>query len=162
MANLPTLQYPLIQGVRHGYSSIELNFQIPGGKKVQVFAKNINYSRKRTRALVRGNHPDPIAKTRGENEYTADIELFFAEWLLLKRSLEIGWGDISFTVIVTYGENGFDTVSDQILGCTMDSVEASQSQGSDPLTRKFELNPLKIIFDDEDDLAAPLQPPAGQ
>lgn len=162
MANIPTLQYPLIQGVRHGFSSIELVFQIDGGKKAQVFAKNINYSRKRTRGLVRGNHPDPIAKTRGENEYSADIELYFAEWLLLRRSLGPGYGDVAFSTIVTYGENGFDTVSDQILGCTMDSVEASQSQGSDPLTRKFDLNPLKIIFDDEEDLLIPLQPPAGQ
>ncbi len=154
------LAFPLLNGVRHQFSSIELKFQFDG-KKVQVFCKSLNYSRKRTRGLVRLNHPDPIAKTRGENEYAADVELPLAEWQLLKSTLGPGYGDVFFTMLVTYGENGFETVTDQILGCTMDTTEATGSQGSDPLMRKFEMNPLKVIFGDEDDLEFPLIAPAS-
>jgi len=161
MADITPISYPLINGFRHQFSSVELKFQFDG-QKVQVFAKSLNYSRKRSRGLVRGNHPDPIAKTRGENEYSADCELFLAEWLLVKRTLGPGYGDKFFSLLVTYGENGFDTFTDQIQGCTMDGLEASMSQGTDPLVRKFDLNPLKIIFDDDDDLEFPLTAPVGQ
>ncbi|SRR5258708_6399111 len=166
MADITPISYPLINGFRHQFSSVELKFQVEGGQKVQIFMKSLNYSRKRNRGLVRGNHPDPVAKTRGENEYSADCELFLSEWLLLKRTLSGsgggGYGDVFFTAMVTYGENGFDTFTDQIQGCTMDGVESSMSQGSDPLVRKFDLAPLKIIFDDEDDLEFSLSAPVGQ
>jgi hypothetical protein len=66
---------------------------------------------------------------------------------------------VAFTVLVTYGENGFDTIVDELLGCTMDTTEASNSQGPDPLVRKVELNPLKIRFNQIDDLEFPLVPP---
>lgn len=156
------IPFPLINGVRHGFSSIELKLN------TQIFVgfKSINYSRTRTRTMVRGNHPDPIGKTRGENEYSADCELYFAEWVLFQSQLKApeavgdgGYGDAFFPIYVTYGENGFDTVTDEILGCTMDTTEASNGQGADPLVRKIELNPLKVKFGGLDDLAFPLAPP---
>lgn len=146
------IQYPLVNGVRHSFASIELKLD------VQIFIgfKSINYSRTRNRALVRGNHPDPIAKTRGENEYSGDVELYLAEWNLFQSQLGAGYGDKFFQVLVTYTENGFDTIQDVINGCTIDSLEASQGQGPDPLVRKFDLKPLKILFNGIDDLAVPL------
>lgn len=152
------LEFPYINGVRHSFASIEFKFQV-AGQKVQVFLKSINYTRTRGRGLVRGNHPDPIAKTRGENEYSADIELYRAEWHLLKETLGEGYGDVSFLALVTYGENGFETVTDEIIGCTLDSTEASNTQGSDPTVLKFNLAPLKIKFGGTDDLAVPLTAP---
>ncbi len=147
---------PLVNGVRHGFTSIELKL----AGQVFVGFKSINYSRKRTRTMVRGNHPDPIAKTRGENEYTADCELYLAEWNLFQSLLGgDGYGDKQFTVRVTYGENGFDTITDEILGCTMDTTDASNGQGPDPTVRKVEMSPLKILFNGFEDLEFPLEPP---
>ena len=149
------IQYPLINGVRHSFSSIEL--KIAG----QIFTgfKSANYSRKRSRTMVRGNHPDPLGKTRGTNEYSADVEMFLAEFNLLQATIQAvtaGYGDVFFTVTVTYSENGFDTLVDEITGCTLDSTDASNSQGTDPTVRKFELNPIKIKFNGLDDCAVPL------
>ena len=150
------LQFPMVNGVRHGFSSIELKMN---GQIFKGF-KSINYSRTRSRTLVRGNHPDPIAKTRGENDYSGDCELYLAEWNLFMTLLGgDGYGDASFTVLVTYGEDGFDTVTDELTGCTMDSTEASNSQGPDPLTRKIDLKPLKIKFGGKDDLTTALTAP---
>lgn len=152
MPALSQIAYPLINGVRHSYASIELKLA------TQIFTgfKSINYSRKRGRALVRGNHPDPLGKTIGENEYAGDCELYLAEWNLFQKTLGKGYGDVFFQVVVTYSATGFDTITDKLIGCTMDSTEVGMSTGPDPLTRKFDLAPLKILFDNVDDLTTPL------
>ena len=171
---MPTpIQYPLINGVRHSFASIELKM----GAQIFTGFKSINYSRKRNRALVRGNSPDPIAKTKGDNEYAGDCELYLAEWNLFQSQANSGlavtvgpvtvgiggagggYGDQFFKVTVSYNENGFDLVQDVLLGCSIDSTEASQSQSPDPLVRKIDLSPLKILFNGIEDLATPLVAP---
>lgn len=149
------IAYPLLNGVRHGFASIELKM----AGQIFIGFKSLNYLRTRGRAMVKGNHPDPIAKTRGENEYSADVEIYLAEWNLFQALLQAqgaGYGDQFFSVLATYGENGFDTITDEIIGCTMDSTESSNSQGPDALVRKVDLKPLKIKFNGLDDLAVPL------
>ena len=146
------IQYPLINGIRHSFASIELKLNT----QIYIGFKSVNYSRKRSRAQVRGNSPDPMGKTQGDNEYSADIEVYLAEWNQFQASLGPGYGDVFFQVLVTYSANGFDTVQDVINGCTIDSTEASNSQGPDPTVRKFDLAPLKILFNGVDDLLTPL------
>ncbi len=155
------LIYPLINGFRHGFSSITLKFKLVGGTDIQMFVKSINYGRTRSRGLMMGNHPDPIAKTRGENAYKGSVEMALAEYRLLVAQLGKGYGDIQFTTLVTYGETGFETVTDELLGCTIDDDDASNSQGTDPLVRKLDLSPLKIRMAGNDDLLVPLVSPAA-
>jgi hypothetical protein len=154
------LQYPLIRGFRHGFASINIKFALDSGKIIQMFCKSVNYGRTRSRSLVRGNHPDPIAKTRGENEYKCSVEMALAEYRLLTASIGPGYGDKIFSLLVTYGETGFDTVTDEILGCTIDDDDASNSQGPDPLMRKLDLAPLKILMGGVDDLEVPMISPS--
>ncbi len=154
-----SLQYPLIRGRRHGFASIVAVFQLLDGKTVQMFIKSVNYGRTRSRGLVRGNHPDPIAKTIGENEYKCSVEMALAEYRLLVAELGPGYGDVTFSLFVTYGENGFETVTDSILGCTLDDDDASNAQGPDALMRKLDLAPLKIIMAGVDDLEVPMVSP---
>jgi diphthamide synthase subunit DPH2 len=109
--------------------------------------------------MVYGTNTDPIAKTKGTNSYDADCEIYLAEFNQFQKQLQAlgtGYGDQFFTVDVTYSTNGFDMIHDQILGCTLDSTEASNSQGNDALTRKFTLKPIKIIFNEIDDNDSPL------
>lgn len=155
------LAYPLINGVRHDFSSIE--FKLAG--RIYVGFKSLDHSRKRTRGLIEGNHPDPIAKTRGSNAYAASCEMFLAEWNLFRNDLVllatargIGWGDVLFLATVIYSSPGFDTQTLRLIGCSVDSIEASQSKSPDGLTRKIDLAPLKIIENDQDD-TIPLQAP---
>lgn len=155
MANPLTL--PLINGVRHNASSVEVKV----ANIIIIGVKSVNYSRKRNRTQVRGFHPDPIAQTLGENEYSADLEMYFAEYMLLQNTLlqlggGKGYGDVTFDVLCTYGANGFDTVTDTIRGCNIDSTETGLSQGPDAITRKIELSPLKIFYNGVDDLTVPL------
>jgi len=151
---MSTVKYPTINGTVYAYASIEIK---AAGQVIPV-AKSINYSRTRSRGMARGNNPDPYAKTRGSNEYKADIELYLNEFNNLVDLLGgAGYGDTTFSILVTYSENGLDTVTDTILGCTLDSTEASNAEGTDALVRKCELNPLKILFKGKDDSANPIK-----
>jgi hypothetical protein len=147
------IPYAIVNGVRHDCSSIEL--KVNG--TVYIGFKSIKYSRKRNRTMVRGNHPDPIGKTRGTNDFDATCELYLAEFNALQADLGPGYGDVFFQVLVTYTEAGFDSIQDVLNGCTLDSTEdAGGDGGPDPLTRKFSLSPIKILFNGIDDLATPL------
>lgn len=157
------LQYPFVTGFRHGFASVTAEFKIPGGNTVTFRGfKSINYTRTRDRGIIRGNHPDPLGKTRGENSYSADCEVYLAEFANLIETLGAGYGDIPFTLLVHFVEGGFTGLQDEVQGCTLDSTEAPNAQGTDGLTRKFNLNPLKILFDGEDDVEVPLAPQASQ
>lgn len=165
------IAYPLINGERHDFTSIEL--KIAG--QIFVGFKSINYKRTRTRTTLYGNAKDPIGKTGGTNAYTCDFELYLAEWKLLKAILKkaaaaqpgivsgvapgSGYGDVFFQIIVTYGSSQFDTYTDTINGNSADEIEGSQAQGPDGLFRKIGTNPLKIIEDGDDDVGTVLQAP---
>lgn len=156
------LVVPLVNGVRHSFASIEAKF----AGQIFLGIKSINYSRTRSRGEVRGTHPDPIAKTRGENAYTADCEMYLAEFMAFLRAVTgsddlTGYGDIEFDVTVTYSEDGFSTIVDEIITCHVDTTEASNGQGTDPTLRKIDLGPMKVRYGRYDDLKSPLTPPPG-
>ncbi len=151
------IPYPLVNGVRHGFSSIELKI----GPLTFIGFKSFNYNITRSRSLIRGNHPDPIGWTRGENEYKADCELYLAELLALLEELGDGWQDLPISVLCTYGENGFDTKKVELTGCHLDGLDFSAAQGTDGLAVKVDLNPLKILINGSDNNERPLAPPPG-
>lgn len=156
------LQFPLINGLRHSFSSMKFVFSSTDEYEVpdiKIFLKSIDYERTRDRGEVRANHPDPIAKTLGENSYSASMEIYRAEWNLILSTYGEGYGDRTFSVLVTWGLNGFETVTDELIGCHFDSSGSGGAQGSDPSVVKIDLAPLKIKFAGYDDLVTPLAPP---
>jgi hypothetical protein len=148
-----TIQYPIVNGNRHDYTSAEIKIK---GKIIQGI-KSINYSRTRSRTVVMGTSVDPLGKTKGTNEYKADFELYLAEFNELVLEAGAGYGDVYFDISVTWSANGFDTVTDEIIGCTFDTTDSSNAQGGDTIVRKIEINPIKIRFAGVDDLDTPLR-----
>ena len=123
-------------------------------------------SRTRKRDMARSNHPDPVGKTLGENEYKASITVF-VDWYynLIKQVSSLtgsstGYGDQSFNVYAQYvvlrSNPGAPTYTDVLLGCTFDMDEGDDKAGTTPLIREIDLNPLKILFNGQDDCADPL------
>ncbi len=153
---LPLL-YPSTTGARPSFGHIELKiagFPFVGFKK-------IDYSRTRSREKIWGAHPDPLGKTLGQNDYKASAELYLPEFNLFIAQLQAaniltGYGDVFFDVTCTYNAPGFGVVTDLVQGCSIDTTEASNAQGTTALTRTFELDPLKIIFNGVDDVTTPL------
>lgn len=161
---LPLL-YPLVNGVRHSWASVEVKL----GNFI-FYVVGINYSRERERTMVMVNHPDPVGKTRGRNKYEGDCEMLLAEFNLFQTQLVLlsavglsgGYGDVPFDVVISYTENGLDTVTDVLKGCTLDSTSAANAESNEPTKRKFKLNPLKILIGGVDDLGTlPLVAPPG-
>lgn len=168
---MPTpLQYPLVNGYRQSFVSTEVRFvnpSIAGSSGGQALAlalrgyKSIKYTRKRERAELRGNSPDPLAKTRGENKYTCEAEYALAEYNAIQSALADlsggGYGDVFFSLQITHAEPGLPTVVDSVLGATIDSTENDSAAGPDPTMRKMDFGPLKVLFNGVDDLQVPLQ-----
>lgn len=138
-----------------------IEFKLNGFPFIAI--KSIDYSRTRTREKVRGAHPDPLGKTLGENDYKATCEIYLPAFNLFVAQLRAsgalsgtGYGDMQFNATVTYNAPGFDVITDTIVGCTLDSTDATNAQGAGALTRKFDLDPIKILFNGIDDVSTPL------
>ena len=155
MTAVATIPYPMTNGARQSYVSLEakLNGQIFMG------ITKIDYKRNRERTVITGTNADPLGKTRGENKYEASCELYLAEWnqFMVSTMGGAGYGDVFFTVDVTYSEKNLDMIHDTLLGCTIDSTEASNAKGTEGTLRTVNLSPLKILFNGVDDNATPLQ-----
>ena len=149
---MPGIAYPMINGAAFSYASIELNCD---GQLFTAF-ESIDYGRKRTRDEIRGNHPDPLSKTIGENKYTASASIEVAEWYMFLNQLGPGYGDYFFTITVTGNSPILGVFQDVIKGCTIDEVTAQLKRGASGLYKKIDFAPLKILEDGVDDCAVPL------
>lgn len=159
MANtVAPILVPLTNGVVYSFGHVTLRI---AGLEFTGGFKSIKRSRKRKRDMVMSNSPDPVGKTLGENEYQCSAEMYLAWWFALlntvQQTLGAGYGDQTFTILVSYNANGFTPFQDVILNCTFDSTEADDGTGTQALTRMVEFNPTKILFNGIDDLADPLQ-----
>jgi hypothetical protein len=150
------IPYPDSVGARHSFVSLKA---IVAGVPI-LGLKKCSYSRTRTREIMHGTHSDPIGKTQGENAYKASLDLYLAEFQQLKSALIVqaallentGYGDVFFSIQAQYFAAGFAVIQDEIQGCTLDETGAEQSQGPAALIRGIDLNPLKILFDGDDDV----------
>lgn len=151
---MPTpIAYPNTTGFRAGFQSTL--FKINGQQFVGY--KSLEGERTRERALVYGANADPLGKTRGKNSYKFSVEVYVAEFKsFMVDQFGAGYGDVQFSCEVDVTENGYDTQSYIVEGCTVDSSQFSFSEGSEPLTMKVDFNPVKIIFNNVDDNARPL------
>ena len=166
------IAYPLLNGVRQSFVSTEIRFATAaigatqGGTTLSLNLrgyKNAEYGRKRTRGELRGNHPDPIGKTRGSNAYTGKFTYALAEALAIRNALQAlaggasGYGDVFFSVIITHSETGFDTQTDTISGCTLDDDQLETKQGPTGTLITLDFGPLKILMNGVDDCDPILQ-----
>ncbi len=158
MPTLAPIRYPLVNGVRQSLASCQLQIVTPTLIYAPKGFSKITFDRTRERGEVRGPHPDPIAKTRGQNKYTCSLTLYLAEWNYLWQTAlgGSGYGDEFFRVVLQYLENGLDVVKVEFRGCTMDKSAIDNSQGTDATSVEMDLTPIKIIWNDQDDVDDPL------
>lgn len=148
-----TTPYPLINGIRHEWSSIEIKLD----GDVYVGVKSIKYSASLKGTKLRGTHPAPIGRTRGEYDCEASIELWFAEAVTFRKKLGDGYLEKAFDIVVSYVEEEFDTIVDELIGCRIVKDEGGGSQGADGLSISWDLDPMKITFDGTEGLKKPLE-----
>ncbi|MFN7135502.1 MAG: hypothetical protein ACK4N5_25750 [Myxococcales bacterium] len=142
-------RYPLINGNRHDFSSIEV--KING--TIFLGVEEITYSHRLEPGKVIGTKAQLLGRTRGQYEPEASLTLFKQEYHDLIRRLGAGgagYMETAFDVVVSYSEkqDGRDVVlCDRIVGCRIKGVDNSHRSGSDALKVKVDLSVIRI---DED------------
>lgn len=161
MALKPVRQI-LINGVGYSFASVKLTITCEDtGQTLDLSDggySSVNFSRERERGFGQGPHPDPQFKTRGSNKYSASIKFYLAtlNYLVQETLGGAGYGDRFFTANLQYLENGLDPVTIDIRSCTLDSDKVDNSKGTDATEVDVNLNPLKILRNNIDDVDNPL------
>jgi hypothetical protein len=151
---MPTpIQYPLVNGIRHSFASIEAKLD----GQLYIGFKSINYEAALEPGVIKGTHPDPLGDTLGDATYSADFEMWLAEWNLFQAALGNGYMVRRFQITVTYVTAGFDTIVDLINLVRIKKVAAANTQGPEGLSRKVDLYTGKVLLNGIDNLAIPLQ-----
>lgn len=151
---LKPIRYPLTDGNRHSWNSLEAKF----AGKIFLGFTDLTFSRKRSRVKVYGAHPNPLGKTRGSNEFTLKAKLLLAEFVYLTDEVlgGKGYADKYFEVSGTYTESGFDTIRYQFIGCTLDEEQVSNTRGDDATEVEIDLSPLSYLKNGKPDLDLPM------
>jgi hypothetical protein len=156
MANIP---YPLVNGQRHSWSSIEARI---AGQIVLGFTE-INYSPTLEPGIVRGAGSLPIGMTRGNAEFDADFTILLEEFNNLVTILGERFMLVPFDIVVSYDESdsGLSTIVDTIQNCRITKIEASNSSGTtDGTARKCTVKHIGILLNGVNPM--PEQPTVSQ
>jgi hypothetical protein len=143
-----SLPFPLINGVRHSWSSISCD--IAGLTIAGITA--VNYEATLEPGVVYAGGPLPIATTTGVGSYTADIELLLAEFHQVQNALGPAFFTTVFDVKVSYSDEGYTAsgvpvIIDTIQRARISKVSAgAQKQSGDAIVRKLTLVPLGMLF----------------
>lgn len=124
------MKFPLINGHRYGWASIELDIDGAG----HVHITEITYSHTLEPGVVRGTGPQVAGATRGE--YSAEGSITFNKegWDELVEKFGDGFFEKYFDITVNYAEDGQPVTTDRLVGCRFTSSEKGGSQGTDGLT----------------------------
>lgn len=146
------IPYPLVNGTRHSWASIEAK----ANNALIVGFQEINYSDKLEPTKVYGTAPDPIGRTVGEYLAEGSFVLLLAEFYVLIAALGQGYKQVVFPITVSYSADGLDTITDEIVGVRITNVEAANARGTDPSLRKCTVDIMKVLWNGFDSLLNPL------
>lgn len=145
-----SIQYPLTNGFRHAWSSIEIRL----AGDITLGCTEINYSVKTDRGYVRGAGALPLGQTLGNFTFEADLSILESEFdqvmqLLGEQAMTQFWD-----IVVSYDAgiglidaSPLAVIQDTIVQATITEISGSQSSGSsDAIVRKLTLMPSGILW----------------
>lgn len=141
---MPTLQYPLINGLRYDWSSAEIT--INGIRFTAI--KALNYKPSLDPGEVRGNRAQLLGRTRGKYSAEGSLELYLSEWDQLTTALVADGSGIyekSFDIVASFSEATIGVVTDTLVGCRLKTGDRSNQEGNEPLVVKADLHIMYIL-----------------
>lgn len=141
---MTTPKYPLVNGVRYSFASIELS--VAG--KVILGAKEIAYTETLEPGELRGTSSQLLGRTAGDYSVEGSMTLYREEFDDLLGTLGEGYLRKVFDVTITYADEGAPTKTDKLVGCRIKSVEQSNSQGTDGLEVQLQLHVMYLVRDE--------------
>ena len=144
------IAYPLINGVRHSFSSVEIRLN----NSIVLGITEINYTPTLDPAVVRGAGALPIALTLGNAEYDGDFSILLEEFNQLQTQLGEGMMVVAFDIVISYDatignvpDGGLSVIVDTLKGCRITKIEHGASSGStDAIVRKCTIKPMDILL----------------
>jgi hypothetical protein len=136
------VDYPLINGVRHEWSSVELKLRTD----VYIGVREIKYTDTLKGTKLRGTHPKPIGRTRGEYDAEGSMVMYLAEANQYRKALGPGYKEVVWDAVVSYVEDGFETIVDTLVGCRITKDEGGGTQGPEPLASPWDIDPMDILW----------------
>lgn len=129
-----------INGVTYDWHSLEV---VANGAATPEI-KEISYKEAGKRTKVFGTPRNAVGRTGGKAEPEASITMYKAQWEVFKKDLGNGFGLKEFDILVNYSEASQPIVTDELIGCTIEEVETSPSQGDDPVEVKLALSVMRM------------------
>jgi len=136
--------YPLTNGFRHSWASIEIRANGP----VINGVTEINYSPSLEPGLVFGAGAEAVGRTVGQSKYEGDMTILLEEFNDLVTALGPNWMTVEFDIVVSYDASGsgLSVIQDTLRACRITKYEASNSTTSqDGTARKCTLSILRIL-----------------
>ena len=128
---VPSILYPLINGHRYSFASIEANFN---GQTILGITE-VSYKPSLKGTVVYGTTPHPLGRTRGKVENTWSAKMYRLEFERLKLTLGVlgqGFGENPFDIVAQYSELPSQPVTtDTILGARIQEADLSNADGTD-------------------------------
>lgn len=135
--------YPLINGVRYDFSSIEVVLDPIGRKTIGVQA--LSYKNALKPGIVRGTSARKNGRTRGQHEPDASITMYKEEADALIDELGDGYGEVPFDIVVNFADEGQPLSTTVIVGARIVDDGEDFKEGSDALMTKFDLDVMDIL-----------------
>ncbi len=135
------MDFPLINGHRYSWASVVAKFDT---LEIPHFSE-ISYSHTLEPGTVRGTGAQKAGRTRGEYDAEGSVTWQLEGWQQLLEHLGDGFMEKSFTIVVSYAEEGQPVVTDELVGVRITSTEKNPSQGTDPITVTTPLSIMYII-----------------
>jgi hypothetical protein len=141
-----SIAYPLINGHRYAYQSIEVRMN--GSPIPTPGLKSINWSEELEAGDVYGTTPHKIGRTRGKHNAMCDFEMYLLEWENFKATLGalgVGYGETPFDYVVSFADLGAPTLTYTIAGNRVTKTEFSNAEGTEATVVKVTCNTMLII-----------------
>lgn len=133
---MPTIPFPLINGARFDFSSVEVKV----GALVYRGVKEITYKWTLDPGMMRGTRAMVAGYSRGKYDVEGSITFFKSEYQLFIATLGPGYAEKYFPIVVHHSEApALPIVTDFLNGCRLKSAENSLSEGEDVLVVKCDL-----------------------
>jgi hypothetical protein len=132
---------PFINGNRFDFASIEAVV----GARTFTGIVEISYSHPVERSKVYGTQRVPIGRTGGRVSFEASITMLKEDVQELLTALGPGYGNIPFVIVINYAEAGQPVITDKLIGCKINDVQDSHTEGTEALRCTMPLDVMGIM-----------------
>ncbi len=125
--------YPLIDGHKHDFSSVEIQGSTDEGAPFILTAvSELTYNQALTPGVVRGTKSQPLAFTQGKlDPGEGSVSLPLEDAQELRVSLGNGYMAKQFKIVANYAADGSPTITDELIGVRITDEETTGSGDSE-------------------------------